>query len=371
MKTKITKRMASSITTTTSNPINKKYLEYCEDIKASFKQCTYYMKRKKKTCTRRVNDFNTQFCSLHTPEGLARERKKGEETRKVYNKLVDKTCEEYLKELVRMVLKHNSNVNNSNNSVTNDKQLLLETYYQYKKQFNNNNNNNHTKNNNNRSKRVSAPNRMVNPLSAFYNVPFDSTTNWDHIFPIEKRPIHIDVGCARGEFVFRLAEEDKFNNYYFIGCEIRKDLVIAANKKKVKRKMSNLHFIPGNFSNLIVDLHDSLKKYHLEIKSISIQFPDPWRRKKFQKRLIVQNKFIDTLAKELKPKTLVYFSSDVEQIFEHMYSEFSSNKYFHIKNTNDTSYQFHKIPTERTLVCEQTFRKIWHSVAIRSELEYV
>ena len=98
--------------------------------------------------------------------------------------------------------------------------------------------------------------------------------------------------------------------------------------------MSNLHFIPGNFSNLIVDLHDSLKKYHLEIKSISIQFPDPWRRKKFQKRLIVQNKFIDTLAKELKPKTLVYFSSDVEQIFEHMYSEFSSNKYFHIKNTN-------------------------------------
>ena len=98
MKTKITKRMASSITTTTSNPINKKYLEYCEDIKASFKQCTYYMKRKKKTCTRRVNDFNTQFCSLHTPEGLARERKKGEETRKVYNKLVDKTCEEYLKE---------------------------------------------------------------------------------------------------------------------------------------------------------------------------------------------------------------------------------------------------------------------------------
>lgn len=120
MKTKITKRMASSITTTTSNPINKKYLEYCEDIKASFKQCTYYMKRKKKTCTRRVNDFNTQFCSLHTPEGLARERKKGEETRKVYNKLVDKTCEEYLKELVRMVLKHNSNVNNNNNSVTNE-----------------------------------------------------------------------------------------------------------------------------------------------------------------------------------------------------------------------------------------------------------
>ena len=27
-KPKITKRMASSITTTTSNPINKKYLEY-------------------------------------------------------------------------------------------------------------------------------------------------------------------------------------------------------------------------------------------------------------------------------------------------------------------------------------------------------
>ena len=70
------------------------------------------------------------------------------------------------------------------------------------------------------NKRVSAPNRMVNPLSAFYNVPFDISTDWSNIFPCEvgglqgskkmEKLVHIDVGCARGEYLFRLAE--KFGN---------------------------------------------------------------------------------------------------------------------------------------------------------------
>jgi tRNA (guanine-N7-)-methyltransferase len=342
----------ASIASSTNNPINQEYLEYFEHIKSSFKQCTYYMKRKKKCCTRRVNDFNTNFCSLHTPEGLARERAKGKQTRKIYNNVVDTVCKDYLDQLLNLVSAQYSDI-----------QQMMELYnIKLKKE----NSDKKKDKNNSRGKRVSAPNRMVNPLSLFYNIPFDTTTNWKRIFPSEKRLIHIDVGCARGEFVFRLAEEHKFNNYYFIGCEIRKDLVVAANEKKEKRKMSNLHFIPGNFSTLVVDILASLRMNGLEISSISIQFPDPWRRKKFKKRLIVQDKFIETLAKVLQSNTLIYFSSDVEQVYEHMYNEFLSNKSFQLKDVNETNYQFHKIPTERTLVCEQTFRKIWSSVAIRT-----
>ncbi len=66
----------------------------------------------------------------------------------------------------------------------------------------------------------------VNPLSPFYTKepePIDINS----VFARPELPLHIDIGCARGRFLLRLAELEKDRN--FLGIEIRKPLVDEAN----------------------------------------------------------------------------------------------------------------------------------------------
>lgn len=53
-----------------------------------------------------------------------------------------------------------------------------------------------------------------------------------------------------------------------------------------------------------------------------LQFPDPWRRAKHSKRLIIQPQLIWTLCKHMTRGACVYLSSDCDQIAERMRSEF-------------------------------------------------
>ena len=80
-----------------NNPLNQEYLEYFQQIKSSFQQCTYYI-RKEEMLPTACWRFHTKFCSLHTPEGLARERRKVRDW-KIYNSVVNEVCKVYLKEI--------------------------------------------------------------------------------------------------------------------------------------------------------------------------------------------------------------------------------------------------------------------------------
>ena len=108
-------------------------------------------------------------------------------------------CKVYLKEIVQLVSEYVVDCSLEDDNFT---KTLLQIHTEKKALFENSCKQNISKRNRG-NKRVSAPNRMVNPLSAFYNVPFDILTDWSNIFPcevggIQEKLVHIDVGCARG-----------------------------------------------------------------------------------------------------------------------------------------------------------------------------
>ena len=72
----------------------------------------------------------------------------------------------------------------------------------------------------------------VNPLSKYFQ-EIDSIPKIDQIFKNSVLPTHLDIGCASGEFLFQLAENNK--NWNYIGIEIREKLIINA-KNKLKDK---------------------------------------------------------------------------------------------------------------------------------------
>ena len=71
----------------------------------------------------------------------------------------------------------------------------------------------------------------VNPLSRFFQLPLSLPSN-SILFKKSHYPIHLDIGSAKGEFLIELAL--KFQNWNFLGLEIREPLVSSSERKRKK-----------------------------------------------------------------------------------------------------------------------------------------
>jgi len=163
----------------------------------------------------------------------------------------------------------------------------------------------------------------VNPLSSNFN-QIEGIPSLSEMFGDSKLNLHLDIGCASGEFLFDLALDNTSWNY--LGIEIREKLVKTAKFKVREREIKNLYFIFGNANNILNDVHSKLIIKNL--KSLSFNFPDPWFKKRHFKRRVIQPEFINMLSNSLQKGTLIFIKTDVRDLFDYMDYTISSNFYF-------------------------------------------
>ena len=153
----------------------------------------------------------------------------------------------------------------------------------------------------------------VNPLSKnFFEI--DPIPPLNQVFENPKLPLHLDIGCASGDFLFELSLKNK--NWNYIGIEIREKLVLNANLKMKRRENKNLYFSFGNANNIFDQSNN--KSIINFITSISFNFPDPWFKKKHHKRRVIQPKLINLLSNSMKKESLIFIKTDVRELFDHM-----------------------------------------------------
>ncbi|MDY7016507.1 MAG: tRNA (guanosine(46)-N7)-methyltransferase TrmB, partial [Cyanobacteriota bacterium] len=149
----------------------------------------------------------------------------------------------------------------------------------------------------------------VNPLSRKYQIP-RTPPNWEKIFARPLQPLHLDIGCARGRFLLKMAQLEPHWN--FLGLEIREPLVEEANDLRDRLGLRNLHYL---FCNVNIDLASLLQSLPPAVlQTITIQFPDPWFKKRHEKRRTVQPELADTLARYAIAGGCVFLQSDVEVV---------------------------------------------------------
>ena len=153
----------------------------------------------------------------------------------------------------------------------------------------------------------------VNPLSRFFQLPLELPAPAE-LFADPDQPIHLDIGCARGRFLLELAQQQAGVNH--LGVEIRRPLVSAAEADREALGLTNLHYL---FCNANVSLEAwlaALPPGQLEL--VSIQFPDPWFKKKHHKRRVLQPALLLTIAAALAPGRRLFIQSDVLAVIEPM-----------------------------------------------------
>ena len=136
----------------------------------------------------------------------------------------------------------------------------------------------------------------VNPLSRFFQLPLE-LPGPEALFDDPNRPIHLDIGSARGQFLLALADVQPVWNH--LGVEIRRPLVAAAQRDRDARELQNLHFLFCNANVSVQGWMEALPPDRLQ--RVSIQFPDPWFKKRHQKRRVLQPALLLAIAAALRP----------------------------------------------------------------------
>ncbi|MEY4359105.1 MAG: tRNA ((46)-N7)-methyltransferase TrmB, partial [Cyanobacteriota bacterium] len=111
-----------------------------------------------------------------------------------------------------------------------------------------------------------------------------------------------------------MAQEHPQRNH--LGVEIRRALVSAAEADREALGLDNLHYL---FCNANISLEAWLAALPAgQLDLVSIQFPDPWFKKKHHKRRVLQPALLLAIAAALAPGKRFFLQSDVLAVIEPM-----------------------------------------------------
>jgi hypothetical protein len=86
----------------------------------------------------------------------------------------------------------------------------------------------------------SSQKRMKNPLGIKYlsAIP-EADMQWETIFDKPDKPIHIDIGCARGTMMQSLAQSNP-HDFNYLGLELRPNLMVSGVRHNVSTFLQSL-----------------------------------------------------------------------------------------------------------------------------------
>ncbi|MCX8083945.1 MAG: tRNA (guanosine(46)-N7)-methyltransferase TrmB [Calditerrivibrio sp.] len=123
---------------------------------------------------------------------------------------------------------------------------------------------------------------------------------WDNVF--SDRYLNVEIGIGNGEFICHMAEVNRDEVY--IGFEVIRKIfrkAIARVKRKCLDNVRLIQFDAGFFIPLLRDC---------SVKNFYINFPDPWPKKKHNKRRLLKPEFLKILKEKLVPGGKLFIVTD-------------------------------------------------------------
>ena len=130
---------------------------------------------------------------------------------------------------------------------------------------------------------------------------------------VKKSPVILEIGFGMGEATAHIAGVMPEKN--FLCCEVHEPGVGALLKRIGEQNLTNIRIV----SHDAVEVIDHMLPVH-SLDGVHIFFPDPWHKKKHNKRRLIQSGLIAKLAARLKVGGYLHCATDwqpyAEQILE-------------------------------------------------------
>ncbi|GBG04526.1 tRNA (guanosine(46)-N7)-methyltransferase TrmB [Lactobacillus rodentium] len=153
---------------------------------------------------------------------------------------------------------------------------------------------------------------------AILNEPnIDEKINWEERFADFSKPLAIEIGSGKGQFITTLAKQHPEMN--FIGVELQTTAAGMILRTKLEEGIDNLQLMCADAANIAYYLPEN------SVDVLYLNFSDPWPKTRHEKRRLTYKSFLDKYRKVLKPEGHLEFKTDNRGLFE--YSLVSLNNY--------------------------------------------
>lgn len=176
--------------------------------------------------------------------------------------------------------------------------------------------------------------------SEFYiDNPEENKGKWKEFFKNSENPIHLELGCGKGQFISMLASDNLNINYIAIDLV---DAMLGLAKRNVEQIYSEKNLEINNIVLTRYDIERILQIFDEkdQIKRIYINFCNPWPKGKHRKKRLTHIRQLEKYKQFLQQKGEIYFKTDDDDLFNSSLSYFEQSG-FKIKSK---TYYLHNEP---------------------------
>jgi tRNA (guanine-N7-)-methyltransferase len=156
-----------------------------------------------------------------------------------------------------------------------------------------------------------------NPYADAPRLPDDEPLDPRLLFGVRAQPVELEIGPGRGGFLFeRLAAEPAIR---LIGLEIRRKWASIVDARLRARGLGDRARVFAEDARLALP-----RFVEGSLSVVYLHFPDPWWKKRHEKRLVVTRDFSAVVAGALAPGGQLFVQTDVEEralAYERLLSE--------------------------------------------------
>jgi len=198
--------------------------------------------------------------------------------------------------------------------------------------------------------------KRIENLSALFINCTENSAEIDGVFD-DERPLRIEIGCGKGDFVRGISESEPEYNY--IALERVGDVIMSAVEKYATskglgslddhgawltpdgklydgerydipiEKRGNVRFLCGEAKSFLSLLPDSC------VESIYTNFSDPWPKKGYTSRRLTHADFLKEYARVLIPGGMLKLKTDNEGFFDFSLESIGESEFELVSYTRD------------------------------------
>lgn len=118
-------------------------------------------------------------------------------------------------------------------------------------------------------------------------------------------PLELDIGFGRGHSLLERARDCA--DVRVLGIEIKAKWAHKVEQRRAREGLTHARALQG-------DIREILPRASPDacLSRVSVHFPDPWWKKRHQKRIVVQDEVLEQLARLLAPGGALFIQTDVE-----------------------------------------------------------
>ena len=151
--------------------------------------------------------------------------------------------------------------------------------------------------------------------SEFYiDNPEEWKGKWKEFFKNSKLPIHLELGCGKGQFISNLASQNLDINYIAIDLV---DAMLGLAKRNVEEVYNEKKLEPENIVLTRFDIERILLILEKQdnIQRIYINFCNPWPKGKHRKKRLTHTRQLEKYRHFLAENGEIYFKTDDDDLF--------------------------------------------------------